>query len=137
MQGFSQVPGVNYFDTFAPVARLASIQTVLAFAAAEDYEIGQIDIKLAYLNGELTKDEVVFMRQVPGYEVVDKEKGVLVCRLKKSLYGLKQARQRWYQKLVDIMLKLGFERCKGDQAVFYRRCKRTNVLIVVLVHIVL
>ena len=48
-QGFSQVPGVDYFDTFAPVARLASIHTVLAFAAAEDYETGQIDIKAAIL----------------------------------------------------------------------------------------
>src|ERR1700678_1210491 len=69
-QGFSQVPGVDYFDTFAPVACLASIRTVLAFAAAEDYETGQIDIKGAYLNGELTNDEVIFMRQPPGYEEV-------------------------------------------------------------------
>ena len=55
-QGFSQVPGIDYFDTFALVAQLASIQTVLAFAAAEDYKTGQIDIKAAYLNGELTSD---------------------------------------------------------------------------------
>jgi hypothetical protein len=58
-----------------------------------------------------------------------------VYRLRKSLYGLKQAGRRWYQKLVDIMTKLGFERCEGDQAVFYRRCERTKVLIVVLVHV--
>ena len=63
-QGFSQVPGVDYFDTFAPVARLALIRTVLTFAASEDYEAGQIDIKGAYLNGELTEDEVIFMRQI-------------------------------------------------------------------------
>ena len=62
-QGFLQVPRVDYFDTFAPVACLASIRTVLAFAAAENYETGQIDIKSAYLNGELTDDEVIFMRQ--------------------------------------------------------------------------
>jgi hypothetical protein len=70
-QGFSQVPGVDYFDTFAPVARLASIRTVLAFAAAEDYETGQIDIKGAYLNGELTNDKVIYMKQPPGYSVSD------------------------------------------------------------------
>ena len=93
-QGFSQVPGVNYFDMFAPVAHLASIQTVLAFAAAEDYETGQIDIKLAYLNGELTSDEVIFMKQAPGYEVDSHEKRAKVYRLKKSLYGLKQAGHR-------------------------------------------
>jgi hypothetical protein len=125
-QGFSQVPGVNYFETFAPVARLASIHTVLAFAAAEDYETGQIDIKSAYLNGEFTDDEVIFMRQAPRYKVEGDDKRVLVYRLRKSLYGLKQAGRRWYQKLVDIMTKLGFERCEGDQAVFYRRCERTK-----------
>jgi Reverse transcriptase (RNA-dependent DNA polymerase)/Integrase core domain/GAG-pre-integrase domain len=134
-QGFSQVPGVDYFDTFAPVARLASIRTVLAFAASEDYETGQIDIKSAYLNGELTEDEVIFMRQAPGYEERGPDGSAKVLRLRKSLYGLKQAGRRWYQKLVFIMTKLGFSRCEGDQAVFYRRCEATNVLIVVLVHV--
>lgn len=83
MQGFSQVPGVDYFDTFAPVAKLASIRAILAMAAAEDMELHQINIKGAYLN------------------------------------GLKQSGRRWYQKLVDIMLKLGFSRCDVDQAVFF------------------
>jgi hypothetical protein len=134
-QGFSQVPGVDYFDMFAPVARLASICTVLVVAAAEDYETGQIDIKAAYLNGELTEEEVIYMKQAPGYEVKGEDGKVKVLRLWKSLYGLKQAGRRWYQKLVLIMTKLGFLRCEGDQAVFYRRCKKTNVLIVVLVHV--
>ena len=96
MQGFSQVPGVDYFDTFTPVARLASICTVLAFAASEDYETGLIDIKSAYLNGELTNEEVIHMKEAPGYESVGVEKGTKVYRLKKSLYGLKQASRRWY-----------------------------------------
>src|SRR6202522_4191402 len=134
-QGFSQVPGVDYFDTFAPVARLASIRTVLAFAAAEDYETGQIDIKGAYLNGELTSDEVIFMRQPPGYEEVGADGRKRVMRLRKTLYGLKQAGRRWYHKLVEIMSKLGFSRCGGDQAVFFRRCETTNVLLIVLVHV--
>ena len=68
-QGFSQVPGVDYFDTFAPVDRLASIHTVLAIAASENYKIHQIDIKGAYLNGELTKKEVLYMKQPLGYPV--------------------------------------------------------------------
>jgi hypothetical protein len=58
-----------------------------------------------------------------------------VLRLWKTLYGLKQAGRRWYHKLVDIMSKLAFSRCGGDQAVFVRRCERMNVLIVVLVHV--
>jgi hypothetical protein len=134
-QGFLQVPGVDYFDTFAPVARLASIRTVLAFAAAEDYETGQIDIKAADLNGELTEDEVIFMKQAPGYEEVSDDGKVRVLRLWKTLYGLKQAGRRWYHKLVEIMTKLGFTRCGGDQAVFFRRCEKTGVLIIVLVHV--
>ena len=56
-------------------------------------------------------------------------------RLKKSLYGLKQAGRRWYQLLVEIMMALGFSRCEVDQAVFYRRCEGTSVLIIVLVHV--
>lgn len=118
-QGFSQVPGVDYFDTFAPVAKLASIRTTLAEAAALDWDIHQIDIKGAYLNGELTDDEKIYMRQPPGYHAPDSSGKV--CGLVKTLYGLKQSGRRWYQKLVDIMVdKMGFSRCDVDQAVFFR-----------------
>ena len=131
-QGFSQVPGVDYFDTFAPVARLASIRAVLAVAAVNDYEIHQIDIKGAYLNGVLTASEVIYMRQPPGYAISGSQGRV--CRLKKTLYGLKQSGRRWYQRLVEIMVKfLGFARCDVDQAVFFKR--EGNSLIIVLVHV--
>jgi len=84
-----QVPGINYFDTFAPVACLASIQAVLAVAAVNDYEIHQIDIKGAYLNGILTASKVIYMWQPPGYAISGSQGRV--CRLKKTLYGLKQS----------------------------------------------
>ncbi|GLB45851.1 putative reverse transcriptase (RNA-dependent DNA polymerase) [Lyophyllum shimeji] len=100
-QTFSQVPGVDYFDTFAPVAKLASIRAVLALAAAEDMEMHQIDIKGAYLNGELTSRETIFMQQPGGYHAPNSSGRV--CHLRKTLYGLKQSGRRWYQKLVDIM----------------------------------
>jgi hypothetical protein len=112
-QGFSQAPGVDYFDTFTLVARLTSIRTVLAFAAAENYETGQIDIKGAYLNGKLTANETIYMCQLPGYQT-----GTMVCQLCKTLYGLKQSGHRWYQKLVDIMTEMRFLRCEVDQVVF-------------------
>lgn len=127
-QGFSQVPGVDYFDTFAPVAKLASIRAVFAMAAAEDMELHQIDIKGAYLNGELTERETIYMSQPPGYPAPNS--AGKVCRLRKTLYGLKQSGRRWYQKLVDIMLKLGFSRC---EAVFFKRDRRN--LTIVLVHV--
>jgi len=130
VQGFSQVPGVDYFNTFAPVAQLASIRTVLVFATAENLETGQIDIKGAYLNRELTADEVIYMCQPPGYT-----EGTLVCQLYKTLYGLKQSRRRWYQKLVGIMTDMRFLRCEVDQAVFYRRDEGKGILIIILVHV--
>ena len=131
-QGFSQVPGVDYFDTFAPVARLASIRAVLAMAAVHDLELHQVDIKGAYLNGKLTNDEVIYMKQPPDYPAPN-SKGQ-VCRLLKTLYGLKQSGRRWYQRLVEILVEfLGFLRCEVDQAVFYKRVGTS--LIIVLVHV--
>ena len=88
-QGFSQVPGVDYFDTFAPVAKLASIRAALAVAAVNNMEIHQIDIKGAYLNGKLTSDEQIYMAQPPGYHAPDS--AGKVCHLIKTLYGLKQS----------------------------------------------
>ena len=132
-QGFSQIPGVDYFDTYAPVANLASIRTVLALAAQLDLELHQIDIKGAYLNGELTSDEVIYMRQPPGFEL--KEHPRRVCRLRKTLYGLKQSGRRWYQKLVKILAdKLGFTQCDVDQAVFFSRSP-PDKLIIIVVHV--
>ncbi|KAG5715707.1 hypothetical protein E4T56_gene198 [Termitomyces sp. T112] len=88
-QDYSQVPGIDYFNTFAPVAKLASIQAVLAMAATFDMEIHQIDVKSAFLNGKLESNEVVFMRQPPGYHAPHSANKV--CRLIKTLYGLKQS----------------------------------------------
>ena len=131
-QGFSQVLGVNYFDTFAPVAKLASIRAVLAIAAANDLEMHQIDIKGAYLNGVLTNRKVIYMQQPPGYHATSKDK--LVCRFRKTLYGLKQSGRHWYQKLVEIMMThIGFQRSDVDQAVFFRRNKKS--LVIMLVHV--
>jgi len=101
-------------------------------AAADDMEMHQIDIKGAYLNGELTNREVIYMSQPPGYHAPNSPR--LVCRLRKTLYGLKQSGHRWYQRLVDIMLRhLGFTRCDVDQAVFFRR--QGWAVIIVLVHV--
>lgn len=131
-QGFSQVEGVDYFDTYAPVAKLASIRTILALAACFDLELHQIDIKGAYLNGELTPDEVIYMRQPPGFPYPDASGKVL--RLLKTIYGLKQSGRRWYQKLTSILTELlGFSRCNVDQAVFYRR--NEDSIVVMGVHV--
>jgi transposase InsO family protein len=131
-QGFSQVEGVDYFDTYTPVARLPSSRAIIAMANRLGLELHQVDIKGAYLNGELTADEVLYMRHPPGYR---EDTSGRVLRLLKSLYGLKQAGRRWYQKFVSILGSLGFSQCKVDQAVFYKHSKSPTVLIVIAVHV--
>jgi hypothetical protein len=101
-------------------------------AASRDMEIHQLDIKGAYLNGELTSDEVIYMRQPPAFHMP----GSLgkVCRLRKTLYGLKQSGRRWYQRLVAILVDhLGFTKCEVDQAVFY--WDEGEQLCIVVVHV--
>ena len=131
-QGFSQVEGVDYFDTYAPVARLPSSRAIIAMANRLDLELHQVDIKGAYLNGELTADEVLYMRHPPGYR---EDNSGRVLRLLKSLYGLKQAGRRWYQKFTQILSSLGFAQCKVDQAVFFKHTKSPRTLIVIAVHV--
>jgi Reverse transcriptase (RNA-dependent DNA polymerase) len=87
-QGFSQVPGIDYFDTYTPVTKMASIHSILSMAAILDMELHQIDIKGAYLNGELTENEIIYIKQPPGYPSPDSSGKV--CRLHKTLYALKQ-----------------------------------------------
>ena len=100
-------------------------------AAVNDHKIHQIDIKGAYLNGKLTSEENIFMRQPPGYAINGIE--TKVCHLLKTLYGLKQSGQHWYQFLVEIMKLLGFLQCKVDQAVLYSR--KGTALIIFFVHV--
>src|SRR3954471_19499630 len=88
-KGFRQVQGIDYNETFSPVAMLKSVRIVIAIAAYFDYEIWQMDVKIAFLNGNL--DEDVYMIQPEGF--VDPQNASRVCKLQKSIYGLKQASQ--------------------------------------------
>ncbi len=100
-KGFSQKEGIDYTETFAPVAKFCSIRALLALAAQQDMEIHQMDVKTAFLNGDLDVD--IYMRQPQGYVVDGKED--YVCKLHKSLYGLKQAGRAWYQKIDHVLLQ--------------------------------
>jgi hypothetical protein len=93
-KGYSQVEGIDFGEIFSPVAKLTSIRFMLSVVVAFDFEIEQMDVKTAFLHGYL--EEEIFMKQPEGYVV--KEKKELVCKLKKSLYGLKQSPRMWYQK---------------------------------------
>ena len=115
-QGFSQIPGQDFMATFAPVMRLETFRSLLAFAAVNDYEVHQMDVVGAYLNGEL--EEEIYMVQPPGFE----DGSGRVCHLIKALYGLKQAGRVWNTKLNKTFCEdLGFTRLNADICLYVRR----------------
>ena len=132
-QGFSQIGGIDYDDTYAPVAKLASSRAIIAMANRLRLTLHQVDIKGAYLNGALKEDKVLYMQQPPGYAAPDAGRRVL--RLQKALYGLKQAGRRWYQTFTSIPSKLGYTQCSVDQAVYHRSNTATGELVVIAVHV--
>ena len=113
-QGFSQKPHLDYTETFAPVAKFASLRAILALAAIEDMELDHMDVSSAFLNGDL--DEEIYMSQPEGF--IPKGQESLVCRLKKPLYGLKQSPRQWYRKLNELFVELGFKRIQSDHSLF-------------------
>ena len=116
-RGFTQIYGVDYFETFAPVARLSSVRSILAIAARNDWEIEMFDFHSAYLNGILDDGETIYMEQPPHHEVADRTR--YVVKLRKSLYGLKQAGRKWYDVLCGLLTNVGFQRSLADPAVFF------------------
>ena len=112
-RGFTQVHhGLDYDETYAPVTRLETIRLLFAMAVEKDWEIRQIDVKTAYLYGDL--DEEIYMEPPPGYEVPEGH----VLRLGKALYGLKQAGRQWYRKLKSVMGKFGLKQITNDPHTF-------------------
>jgi Reverse transcriptase (RNA-dependent DNA polymerase) len=101
-QGFSQVPGVDFFETYAPVAKMASMRVLLAMAACHNFEIHQVDIKSAYLNGVFEEGEVIYMRLPPGIHLTNDK--TLVLRLLKPLYRLRQSGRHWYWKFSSVLM---------------------------------
>jgi hypothetical protein len=114
-RGFSQIEGVDYDETFAPVARYTSIRTIIAIAAEMGWRIHQMDVKTAFLNGFI--EEEVYIEQPQGFEVSDRE--THVCLLRKALYGLKQAPRAWYSRIDTYLLQMGFEKSDVDPNLYF------------------
>src|SRR3954470_17464440 len=128
-KGYVQRQGVDYEEVFAPVARLETVRLLLTLAAQEDWKVHHMDVKSAFLNGDLTEE--VYVEQPLGYEKKGEEQKVY--KLKKALYGLKQAPRAWSAKLDQSMVSLGFKRCPLEHAVYTKNSKGSNLLVGVYV----
>ena len=124
-KGFTQKEGIDYFDTYAPVARIATIRLLIALASIHNLIIHQMDVKTAFLNGEL--EEEVYMQQPEGFVVPGQENKV--CKLVKSLYGLKQAPKQWHQKFDEVVLSNGFSINEADKCVYSKFVGEIGVII--------
>jgi hypothetical protein len=113
-QGFSQRPGFEYLEVFAPTVCLPTLHIILALAALHDLHLWSVDISNAYLNGDMDCD--VYMEQPEGF--VEGNPKELVCLLKKSLYGTKQGGNHWNHKMRTTLESMGFKQTYSDAAVY-------------------
>ena len=128
-RGYTQIYGEDYLDTFAPVAKLHTIRIVLSLAVNLEWDLWQMDVKNAFLQGEL--EDEVYMRPPPGMEDMVKPGNVL--RLKKAIYGLKQSPRAWYHKLSTTLNGRGFVKSEADHTLFTLTSKQGIVVILIYV----
>jgi hypothetical protein len=114
LRGFTQLPEVDYDETFSPIVKFATIHAVLSLALSQDWAIHQLDVKNAFLHGTLT--EIVYFSQPTG--LVDTAHPDLVYRLNCSLYDLKQVPRAWYSRFASYMASIGFVQAKSDTSLF-------------------
>lgn len=125
IKGYKQCKGVDYNETFSPVARLAAIRAIISIAASEKMHLSQFDVSTAFLYGHL--EETIFMKQPDGFD----DGTGRVCKLKKSLYGLKQAPRCWNRRFGKYLLKIGFIASDADPCIYIRN-QEGNKLILAL-----
>ena len=109
--------------------KMSTIRLVLGMVAVENLHLEQLDVKTAFLHGDLEED--LYMIQPEGF-IVQKQKN-LVCKLRKSLYGLKQAPRQWYKKFDSFMHKIGFKRCKADHCCYVKSFENSYIILLLCV----
>ena len=128
-KGYSQTYGVDYDETFALVAKMSTIRTLISVAANNKWKLFQLDVKNAFLHGNL--NEEVYMEIPPGFNGHETEGKV--CKLKKSLYGLKQSPRAWFGKFRKEVCSLGFQQSNADHTLFFKHQQGKIVILVVYV----
>ena len=124
-KGFKQKEDIDFFDTFSPVTKVTSIRLLIAIAAIHNLMIHQMDVKTAFLNGDL--EEEIYMDQPEGFTMPGNEHKV--CKLLKSLYGLKQAPRQWHEKFDQCLLSNGFKTNESDKCIYYKTFDDAHVII--------
>jgi len=130
-KGYSQVQGIDYHDTFAPTARITSIRVLLQIAVQYDLIVHQMDVKTAYLNAPI--DCELYVDQSEGFEVKSISHGKLVCKLNKSLYGLKQSGRNWNSLLHTFFIENGFIQSSIDTCVYSKHVDNSIVIVLIWV----
>ena len=125
-KGYTQMYGIDYLETFAPVAKITSARVLLSLAATFDWPLHQFDVKNAFLNGDL--HEEVYMSLPLG--VYGKEMQGKVCKLQKSIYGLKQSPRAWFERFWAALVSFGYIQTQSDHTLFL---KRNNTLVTFLI----
>ena len=131
-KGYNQQEGLDYHETFSPVVKIATVRIVLSLAAQHNWHIHQLDVYNAFLQGDL--DDEVYMQLPQGLSRQGEcGGGNIVCRLVKSLYGLKQASRQWNMKLSEALIQSGFIQSSMDHSLFIR--KKGNDIVIILVYV--
>jgi len=113
-KGFKQRENIDFFDTFSPVTKITFIRVLIALAAIHNLEVHQMDVKTAFLNGEL--EEEIYMEQPEGFVIHGQE--TKVCKLDKYLYGLKHAPKQWHEKFDNLMITNEFKVNESDKCIY-------------------
>ena len=119
-KGYTQTYGVDYQDTFAPVAKINAMRVLLSLAANFDWNLHQFDVKNAFLHGDL--EEEIYMACLSGFDTYTKK----VCRLKKAPYGLKQSPRVWFGRFTKAMFSMGYKQSQGNHTLFVKHSVRRS-----------
>ena len=122
-KGYTQTSGVDYQETFALVAKMNTIRILLSLATHCNWQLLQYNVKNAFLHGDL--DEEIYMNIPPGFEG---NTGNKVCKLKKTIYGLKQSPRVWFGRFAKVMKEYGYKQSQGDHTLFIKHSTARGVI---------